>query len=74
MEIFLLGIFNVVEFTKDRTVSMIPDLWFINDVKCVWPKRNVAVACEERTQPKSDWTVYDIRLLGSAGIHSYACL
>jgi hypothetical protein len=64
----------VAEFTKDKTVPVIPDLWFIIDTKYVWLKQDVAVAREEHRQPKSNWTAYDICLLGSAGVHSYACL
>jgi hypothetical protein len=50
----------VVESTKEKTVSLIHDQWFINKAKCIWPKRDVAVAHEEHRKPESNWTAYDV--------------
>jgi len=64
----------VVEFlsTKNkRQISIVPNEWLLSEDKCVWPpyktqsKIDEAVRCHQR--PQDNWTVFDIRILASAG-------
>jgi len=67
-------VYNVVEFTQgsEAQICVIPIEWLLDDNRCVWPpyrkqkQINQAVRC--RQQPEEAWEVYDIRILGCAGI------
>jgi hypothetical protein len=63
-----------VEFTASKTVSVVPDTWLVRDGKCAWPsykkQQSIDAAVQERRNPGDDWTTYDVRVLGSAGIQS----
>jgi hypothetical protein len=75
--VFFSGLFNVVEFldSKNRGKPMlcvVPDKWMVNDTRCVWPpyqkQKLIDLAVERCQTPAENWTVYDIRLLGCAGM------
>jgi len=51
---------------------VVPMEWLVDDVHCVWPpyrkQKQIDQAVRCRQLPQETWEVYDIRILGSAGI------
>ena len=71
------GAFKIVEFVSSMshgkpTTAIVPYKWMMNDGKCLWPpyrKQNlIDDAVENQENPGENWKVFDIRLLGSAGM------
>ena len=74
----LLAVLHVVEFLgpsgerlKKPTTSVVPDKWICDENKCVWPsyKKQALIdqAIQQQKTPDENWSVYGIRILGSAG-------
>jgi len=54
---------NIVNFTEDNTVSVVPDIWLKKNI-CAWPKdqKNSQKIIESRVKPnKNDFYFYNIR-------------
>jgi len=70
----VLDVFNVVEFKEgsEHQICVVPIEWLVGDGQCVWPpyrkQKQIDQAVRCRQQPEATWEVYDIRILGCAGI------
>jgi len=54
---------NIVNFTDDNTVSVVPDTWLKKNT-CAWPKnqKNCQQIIESRVKPnKNDFYFYNVR-------------
>lgn len=68
----------MVEFTSSvfkkngkAPMCIIPVDWILDDGKCMWPpykkQRDIDEAVVNRQASSAKWTVYDMRILASAG-------
>ena len=61
----------VVQFIEkdgSHTVSHVPASW-VEDGKCYFPEKNTAKFITMGCTPKSSWPVFDITILGHAGVY-----
>lgn len=65
--------YAIVEFLGYGSHDIIPVSWFTSDEedRCYWPstvsKSNVGKMVMAKAAPSSDWTKFDVRVLGKAG-------
>jgi len=62
-----------IEFKKKASISIVPDEWLVTDTTCAWPpfkkQSTIDAAIMNQMKPGENWTVYTIKLLGSAGMY-----
>ena len=65
--------FSVIVFECDNSVAVIPDCWIkeladdSSTGTCYWPQKNVTKAAIKSQQPRSNWKVFNMRILKAFG-------